>query len=215
MKKASKMLLNFSGIIGVLAFLSLLVTMFLNILLTFASGALTVIYALIGGIGPIVVFAIIFVLLSPLVLAGLLVLVALFIASIMSFLGVRDNKAFKIISIIFGTSGFLPILIFSGLALLLGLILVAIPPVFVSFITLERFDGAHYILSSLSGSVLLRNMCNQVAVLLVVGFFELFTVSGISFGLIFALLAILGGIFGLIGIRKEKKQKQLIEEATL
>ena len=204
MKKASKILMNLSGISGFLSIFSLLITMLFIVMGCFAGG-IFVVQSIINNSSTSIwniISVVLFLICSPLLFIGPIALLVLFVTSITSFFGVMKNKIIKVINIFFSLGGFLPLLVFGGLAILFGLLAVATPFIWLvfspSYPDYYYMGYAYYYLSS--------GITYHIYLLVVIAFFALPTWSGIILGLLFTVFGLLGSVFGLFSKSKEEKE---------
>ena len=199
MKKASKFLLNFSGVIGIVSTLMLLVTMHLLITLTIVDFVLLINTGFTQNLS--VLYMILLYVFGRMSFFGLILIVIMAVASIIPFIALINKKYLKIANMVTGLSGLLPLLVFGPLALLLILAFMAIP--------FSVYIYGHIIYNAF------EIIFMKISFSFLFGYFALFTVGGVLLGVGFTILTILGSIFGMFNAKKKEPEEIKEKEEIL
>ena len=203
MRKVSKIVLNAASFFGFLSVLTGVIFSFVYwfVIAYFGSAFLSMLHGLsryigvwwlIGGEYGILIS------LTAMISLAISLLVIL-MGAIICLIGNRGKKGINVANIIFGFAGALPTLIIGGLTILLSLAMVGGGIAFLVYVLSNIYN--------LYFSSFLYMFLGVVEGEMLVGAFVLMGTISILTGCLFGLLSLVGGIFGLIAHKKEKKEE--------
>lgn len=208
MRKASKLLLNISGLTSIISVFSSVIVSFLALVIFVFSGAYIGRTFLVGTRSTLhfhfFVASEYGLAIGATVLASIFIVSVIFIiAAVLAFRGVKGSKKTNIANIVLGCFGFLP-------AVALGLLLSILILIMLGGLAIFLYETYYVITTDRPASNMIYWLISLTVALIgcetLVGFFAISGIMSICFGLLFGFTSILGGTFGLIALRKENRQ---------